>query len=61
MRMVVRAIAMPAALICALSATSAQAALFLFSASGPIETSNIAAIPVGAPWKLDLVYDTDAP
>src|SRR4030095_12729035 len=61
MAMVWRALTMPAALICALSATSAQAALFSFSASGTIERSSIAAIPVGTPWTLDLIYDTDAP
>jgi hypothetical protein len=61
MRMVLRAITMPAALICALWATSAHAALFLFSASGTIESSNEATIPVGTPWTLDLIYDTSAP
>jgi hypothetical protein len=61
MRMILRASTMPAALICALSATSAHAALFLFSVSGTIESSNEATIPVGTPWTLDLIYDTSAP
>jgi hypothetical protein len=61
MRIVLRAITMPAALVCALSATSAQAALFSLSASGTIERSSFAAIPVGTPWTFDLIYDTDAP
>jgi hypothetical protein len=61
MRRILRAIGMPAALICALSATSARAALYEFTASGTIEGSTIAAISVGTPWTLDLIYDTDAP
>src|SRR5262245_13307296 len=61
MRIVLRAIAMPAALLCALSAASARGALFEFSASGTIESSSLAAIPVGTPWTLDLIYETAAP
>ena len=58
---ILRAVAMPAALICALAATSAQAALFSLSVSGTIDRSSDAAIPVGTPWTFDLIYDTDAP
>src|SRR4029453_10014091 len=61
MRIVLRAITMPAALICALSAASAQAALYSLSASGTIGSSNEATIPVGTPWTPDLIYETTAP
>jgi hypothetical protein len=61
MRIVLLVITMSAALVCALSATSARAALFEFSASGTIGSSNEATIPVGTPWTMDLIYDTDAP
>src|SRR5262245_2870499 len=60
MTTVTRAIAMFAALIGAMSVTSAQAALYSLSASGTIERSNVATIPVGAPWTLDLIYETSA-
>src|SRR5262245_51580564 len=63
MRMVLRAITMLGALICALSSTSAQAALFSLSVSGTIESSNDPTIPitVGTPWTLNLIYETSAP
>ena len=61
MTTVTRAIALFAALIGAFSATSARAALYSLSASGTIERSNVSAIPVGAPWTLDLIYETGAP
>jgi len=61
MRMGMRAIAIPAGLICALSSVPARAAFYELSASGTIESSNETTIPVGTPWTLDLIYDTDAP
>ena len=54
---------MSAALICALSATSAQADFYSLRASGTIEARTGPPIPisVGTPWTLDLIYDTSAP
>jgi len=61
MRTTSRAITMSAALIYALSAQSARADLFALSTSGTIDTSTASEIPVGTPWSLYLVYETDAP
>src|SRR5262245_48545349 len=62
MRMAMQATTMTAALICALSAISAQAARYSLTASGTIETTRgVPTIPVGTPWTLNLIYDTSAP
>src|SRR5262245_26313399 len=63
MRRIFQAIAMPAALICALWATSAQAALYQLSASGTVDATTGPRLPitVGTPWTLNLIYDTSAP
>lgn len=63
MTMVWRALTMPAALICVLLSTSAQAARYSLSVSGTIESSNdpTISIRVGTPWTLDLIYETSAP